>query len=59
MQVGASEYKNILDAFRKIIGAEGWRALYKGLSANYVKGVISSGISFTLNDFLKAQFEGK
>ena len=33
------------DAFARIVRAEGWRGLYKGLSMNWIKGESSLGLS--------------
>mmetsp|Transcript_9503 Transcript_9503/g.14052 ORF Transcript_9503/g.14052 Transcript_9503/m.14052 type:complete len:328 (+) Transcript_9503:49-1032(+) len=46
-------YRSTLHGIISIYKAEGWRALYKGLSINYIKAGPMIGISFTLFDLLK------
>eukprot|EP00759_Apiculatamorpha_spiralis_P002178 PhF_6_TR1080/c0_g1_i1/m.2315/K15085/SLC25A42; solute carrier family 25, member 42 len=53
MQVRSTEYTSMSSAFRDILAQEGWRAFYKGLSMNWVKGPIAVGVSFTINDSVK------
>lgn len=40
-----------------IIRRQGWRALYSGLSINYMKVVPSTAIGFTLYDYLKSALD--
>jgi solute carrier family 25 phosphate transporter 23/24/25/41 len=42
---GAVKYSGVCDAFVSIIRSEGWKALYKGLAANYCKVRASSPAS--------------
>ena len=53
---GALQYKSVISSFKHILKTEGPRGLYKGLSANWVKGPISVGISFTINEKLREFF---
>ena len=48
-------YNGTWDALTTIARKEGWRALYKGLSMNWLKGPVSVGISFTMNDLIKSK----
>lgn len=56
MQTFSPPYRSIAAAFTDILQREGWRALYKGLSLNWVKGPVSVAISFNVNDAIKAWF---
>mmetsp|Transcript_25218 Transcript_25218/g.58024 ORF Transcript_25218/g.58024 Transcript_25218/m.58024 type:complete len:649 (-) Transcript_25218:43-1989(-) len=54
MQVHPGMYSSELDAFRTIYRKEGLRGgLFKGVTVNLVKGPISVGVSFTVNDLMK------
>ena len=45
----------VFDALRTTVRNEGFRGLYRGLSANYVKAVPSIGISFVVYERMKHQ----
>ncbi|CAM9811344.1 unnamed protein product [Lampetra fluviatilis] len=50
-------YTSVLSTARLIVREEGFRrGLYKGLSMNWVKGPICTGISFTTFDFIQDVF---
>lgn len=54
MQVHSGIYRNEWHAFQVICNSEGVvRGLFKGASMNWVKGPISVGVSFTINDLVK------
>jgi solute carrier family 25 (mitochondrial adenine nucleotide translocator), member 4/5/6/31 len=40
----AVKYKSSLDAFNKIVAAEGVRSLFKGAGANILRGVAGAGV---------------
>lgn len=46
-------YRNTWDCTKKIVAAEGWQGLYRGIFANTVKAIPNAGIQFVLFDFLK------
>jgi solute carrier family 25 protein 16 len=48
---------NTWQTFRELWGRGGLRALYKGLSINYIKVVPSTAIGFTIYDALKAYLD--
>jgi len=56
MQVSPSLYRNEVDAIRRIWRSEGPSAFFKGLSMNWVKAPLAVGVSFTVNDVLRARF---
>lgn len=45
-------YQNTWISLRTIIAEEGYRALFKALAMNAVKGPIAVGVSFTTHDFI-------
>jgi len=46
-------YKGLIDCCRTIYRKEGWKAFYKGLSANMVKCLPEAGIQFATYDIFK------
>lgn len=48
------KYNGAMHCVKKIINTEGITGLYRGLSANYVKGFVQWGILFYLIDFLNS-----
>lgn len=57
---GSERYQNgTLNALKTIFRQEGWRALYRGLSLNYIKVAPMVAISFTTFDSLKKLFNVK
>ncbi|CAK1547949.1 unnamed protein product [Leptosia nina] len=51
---GSYPYPGILPTLATIYHTEGWRAFFKGLSMNWVKGPIAVGISFATYDHIKS-----
>ena len=49
----AQIYTSILGTARHIMQQEGWRGLYKGLSVNWLRSPIATGISLTAYDTFK------
>ncbi|KAA0145812.1 hypothetical protein FNF29_04616 [Cafeteria roenbergensis] len=49
----ASPHQGMLSTLRSIVAAEGWRALWKGVSINWFKGPIAVATSFAVFDALK------
>jgi len=47
------EYKSMAATLKSVVTNEGWRAVYKGLSMNFIKGPVATGISFCTNDMIK------
>ena len=47
------EYRSMLSTFVFVLKTEGRRGFYKGLSMNFIKGPIATGISFSTNDVIK------
>ncbi|ODV92767.1 hypothetical protein CANCADRAFT_56341 [Tortispora caseinolytica NRRL Y-17796] len=54
----AVKYKSSLDAFSKIVAAEGVRSLFKGAGANILRGVASAGV-ISIYDQLQMLMFGK
>ena len=53
MQLKGTHYNGLLHAFRSIVADEGFRGLYKGMSANALKVIPNSAVRFTVFDKLK------
>lgn len=51
-RAGARQYRNSMDCFQKILKAEGFTALYRGLSASYL-GTAESSIQWTLYEQMR------
>jgi solute carrier family 25 protein 16 len=49
----STSYSSTLDGLRRVRAAGGWRALFAGVSINYMKVVPSTAIGFTVYDGLK------
>jgi len=47
------EYRSMWTTFLFVLKTEGRRGFYKGLSMNFMKGPIATGISFSTNDVIK------
>ena len=47
------EYRGTFQAMKMIVANEGFMALYRGLSINFLKVVPSVGISFTVYEYMK------
>ena len=54
----AVKYKNSIDAFRKIVAAEGVRSLFNGAGANILRGIAGAGV-LSLYDQLQMLLFGK
>uniref|UniRef100_M4BYT4 EF-hand domain-containing protein n=1 Tax=Hyaloperonospora arabidopsidis (strain Emoy2) TaxID=559515 RepID=M4BYT4_HYAAE len=46
-------YTGVISAARIILAREGWRGLFKGVSVNWMRSPVSTGISLTTYDILK------
>lgn len=44
-------YKNMFDALRKILQAEGWHGLYKGIVPSTVKAAPAGAVTFVAYEF--------
>ncbi|CAJ1436343.1 unnamed protein product [Effrenium voratum] len=53
---GSLAYANLRDTFRQIQATEGLAALYKGASIVWMKGPLTVGLAFVVNDALKGYF---
>lgn len=47
------EFHGIVDTFKKTVGNEGWRGLYKGLLPSFIKSVPAHGITFVVYEYFK------
>ena len=47
------EYRSMWSTFMFVLKTEGRRGFYKGLSMNFIKGPVATGISFSTNDVIK------
>ena len=52
-QQGSVQITSIWDGFRQLWASGGTRAVFRGLSLNYIKVVPSTAIGFTVYDALK------
>ncbi|CAI5741953.1 unnamed protein product [Hyaloperonospora brassicae] len=46
-------YTGVISTARTILAREGWRGLFKGVSVNWMRSPVSTGISLTAYDILK------
>jgi hypothetical protein len=57
LSAGASDpHQSSWSTAKSIVHAEGWRALWKGVALNWVKGPVAVAVSFTTFDQLKQLF---
>lgn len=52
----AARYSGPIDCFRKIVAAEGYGGLYRGLKPNLIGVTPEKAIKLTLNDVLRENF---
>ncbi|KAK1930260.1 Mitochondrial coenzyme A transporter SLC25A42 [Phytophthora citrophthora] len=50
---GKLQYSGVVATARIILAREGWRGLFKGVSVNWMRSPVSTGISLTTYDILK------
>ncbi|ETP53308.1 hypothetical protein F442_01819 [Phytophthora nicotianae P10297] len=50
---GKIQYTGVIATARIILAREGWRGLFKGVSVNWMRSPVSTGISLTAYDILK------
>ncbi|RLN68607.1 hypothetical protein BBJ29_001493 [Phytophthora kernoviae] len=50
---GKLQYTGVIATGRLILAREGWRGLFKGVSVNWMRSPVSTGISLTTYDILK------
>eukprot|EP01135_Chromosphaera_perkinsii_P008753 Nk52_evm86s1444 gene=Nk52_evmTU86s1444 len=51
------KYRNVLDAFTSIVRSEGYRGLFQGLSACYLKVMPAMAVNFVTYEFMKKAFK--
>lgn len=48
--------RNLINTIKEVYQKEGFRSLYKGLNATYVKLLPSTAIAFSINERMKDYF---